>query len=144
MILLNMAGFARPVRMAANSSLATSTALSIFSSASRRVSSITAAPCGSGGGRWAAQDSDARSWPGSPARPTSARDDPRADPLTPDGAGDVAITLHAEDHHRQVVLHAEAEGGGVHHAQAAPDRVREGHGLEQAGVRGGAGVAGGH
>ena len=41
MILLNIAGCARPVRIAAKSSLATETALSIFSSASRRVSSIT-------------------------------------------------------------------------------------------------------
>jgi len=37
----NIAGVARPVRIAANSSLACSTALSIFSSASKRVSSIT-------------------------------------------------------------------------------------------------------
>src|SRR6266536_1745766 len=39
-----MAGCARPVRIPAKSSLATATAFSIFSSASRRVSSITAAP----------------------------------------------------------------------------------------------------
>src|SRR4051794_8010873 len=118
MILLNMAGLARPVRMAAKSSLATSTALSIFSSASRRVSSITAAPCASGRPN-AAQDTDQRSRPRVASRPSSAGDDPRADPLTPNGAGDVAVALHAEDHHREPVLHAEAEGGGVHHAQAA-------------------------
>src|SRR6516225_3463562 len=41
-----MAGCARPVRMVANSSLATATAFSIFSSASRRLSSITVAPAG--------------------------------------------------------------------------------------------------
>ena len=40
MMRANMAGVARPVRMAANSSLAWSTARSIFSSASKRVSSI--------------------------------------------------------------------------------------------------------
>ena len=41
MILANIAGVARPVRMAANSSLACSIARSIFSSASKSVSSIT-------------------------------------------------------------------------------------------------------
>jgi hypothetical protein len=41
MILENIAALARPVRMAANSSLAWSTARSIFSSASKSVSSIT-------------------------------------------------------------------------------------------------------
>ena len=41
MILLNIAGLARPVRIAAKSSFATETAFSIFSSASRSVSSIT-------------------------------------------------------------------------------------------------------
>jgi len=40
----NIAAFARPVRIVEKSSLATSTALSIFSSASKRVSSITGAP----------------------------------------------------------------------------------------------------
>jgi hypothetical protein len=44
-ILENIAGLARPVRTVARSSLATDTAFSIFSSASKRVSSITAAPC---------------------------------------------------------------------------------------------------
>src|SRR6476646_5845218 len=41
-----MAGWARPVRMVPNSSLATTTAFSIFSSAPRRISSITVAPVG--------------------------------------------------------------------------------------------------
>ena len=41
MILENIAGVARPVRIVANSSLANSIARSIFSSASKRVSSIT-------------------------------------------------------------------------------------------------------
>src|SRR5215470_8232809 len=41
-----MAGWARPVRMVANSSLATATAFSIFSSAPKRISSITVAPVG--------------------------------------------------------------------------------------------------
>src|SRR5262249_10924349 len=41
-----MAGWARPVRMVANSSLATATAFSIFSSAPKRISSITFAPVG--------------------------------------------------------------------------------------------------
>ena len=42
-----MFGVARPVRTLARSSLATATAFSIFSSASKSVSSITAAPSGS-------------------------------------------------------------------------------------------------
>src|SRR5215472_7299525 len=41
-----MAGWARPVRMTPNSSLATATAFSIFSSAPKRISSITVAPVG--------------------------------------------------------------------------------------------------
>src|SRR5215470_12848791 len=41
-----MAGWARPVRMVANSSLATAPAFSIFSSAPKRISSITVAPVG--------------------------------------------------------------------------------------------------
>ena len=40
-----MLGVARPVRTEANSSFATETAFSIFSSASKSVSSITACPC---------------------------------------------------------------------------------------------------
>ncbi len=43
MILLNIAGWARPVRIVAKSSLATVTAFSIFSSASSSVSSIIGA-----------------------------------------------------------------------------------------------------
>ena len=44
MILLNMLGWARPARIAANSSRVDSTDLSILSSASWRMSLITAVP----------------------------------------------------------------------------------------------------
>src|SRR5262249_31389212 len=52
-----MAGWARPVRTVPKSSLATETAFSIFSSAPRRVSSITVAPAGPvpAGEAWAAR-----------------------------------------------------------------------------------------
>src|SRR6266516_358766 len=56
-----MAGWARPVRMVLNSSLATATAFSIFSSAPRRISYITVAPVGPLPG-----------WSGMPARRTPA------------------------------------------------------------------------
>src|SRR4051794_885951 len=88
---LNIAGLARPVRTPPRSSLATLTAFSIFSSASRSVSSIMCAlSSGAGGGV-----------------------DQRPDPLTPHRTGDVPLDEQVEHHDRHVVVHAEAEGGGV-------------------------------
>src|SRR3954453_19514995 len=109
MIFENIAGVARPVRIAANSSLACSTALSIFSSASKRVSSITGSSrlllflkslCGDQG----------------------------ADLVAADGTDDGVVPLGAEDQHGQVVLLAEAEGGLVGHLEPAPEQLLEGRG----------------
>src|SRR5689334_8457787 len=105
MIFENIAGVARPVRMAANSSLACSTALSIFSSASKRVSSITGSSrllAGFGG----AGCGDVR---GS----ASSRGDQGADLLAGTRAHDGVVAVRAEDQHRKLVLLAEAERGLV-------------------------------
>ncbi len=90
MILLNMAADARPVRMAEKSSLATSTALSIFSSASRSVSSITVAPSSAA----AARDADPEVVPSGRRclrRRCSACGHERPDPLTSDGSCHVPL-----------------------------------------------------
>jgi hypothetical protein len=39
------------------------------------------------------------------------------------GAGDVAVALHAEDDHGQLVVHAEAEGGGIDDLEAGAERL---------------------
>src|SRR5918912_1090645 len=107
MILENIAGVARPVRIAPNSSLACSTALSIFSSASKRISSITCSVASllvlmllAGGGCGAA-----------------SRGDQGTDLLAAHGADDRVVALGAEDEHRQVVLLAQAERRLVGDAQ---------------------------
>src|SRR5215212_6900017 len=98
MILANMAGLARPARMAANSSLVASTDLSILPSASLRMSLITgpslhgraAAPAGGvppGGGAGRVRSRTSRLGGG----------DERANLLTLHDAQDVAVLLHAED-----------------------------------------------
>src|SRR3954469_19695659 len=93
----NMAGVARPGRIAPNSSFANSTARSIFSSASKSVSSITCSLA-----------SFARS-----GRLTVGlsrlRRQQRADPLTTDRLDDGVLTLGTEDQHGQPVFHAEAQ-----------------------------------
>src|SRR5580765_8107964 len=143
MSLLNMAGVARPVRIPAKSSLATSIAFSIFSSASRRVSSIMLGSfsgargagrrswCGQSGARCAPSLSRGRSSPGGDQRP---------DPLTTQGVHDVALALHAEDDHGQLVVHPEAEGRCVHDAQTLLEGFGVGDLVVLAGVRVGAGV----
>src|SRR5215813_5630807 len=124
----NMPGVARPVRMAANSSFANSTARSIFSSASKRVSSITwslaSFECAAvllcrpyGPVRVAAPDRPAR-------RGDSGRwrggGDQCADPFAAEGPHDRVGALSAEDQHGQAVVLAEAERRRVDHAQVAP------------------------
>src|SRR6187200_1077977 len=104
-----MLGFARPARIAANSSRVTSTALSIFWSASRSVWLIvTASP------RW---------WSGVSA-------DQRPDLLTLHDLEDVALGLHPEHDHRQLVLPAQGEGGLVHDPQALADGLVVRHPVE--------------
>src|SRR5206468_1581834 len=110
--------------MVAKSSLATSTAFSIFSSASRRVSSITVAPSSRRHVRrpaWTARRG-----------PSPGRHE-RADPLTPDRTRHVPLALHPEHDHGQLVVHAQAEGGGVDDLEALPQRVAVGDLFELAG-----------
>src|SRR6185312_2404715 len=104
-----MAGCARPVRIAANSSRVCSTAFSILVSASRRVWSITML---------------------SPFRRVwwslLGGVDQCSDLLTAEHAGDVALALHAEHDHGQFVLHAQGERGGVDDLEPEAERLVEG------------------
>src|SRR5581483_6693600 len=111
-----MPGLARPVRIDARSSRATATAFSIFSSASKRVSSITV--------------------PSSVSLLASAnsRGDQCSDLLTCDGPGDIAVGKQVEDEDRHTVVHAEAEGGGVRDPKSAVDDLPVGDLGEQLGV----------
>src|SRR3954451_6023844 len=102
-----MLGCARPARIAANSSRAASTDLSILSSASWRMSSITTAPLSCSVGSCG----------------LSAGADEGANPLTLHCPQDVARGLHPEHDHGQLVLAAQRERGLVHDPQAAGDRL---------------------
>ena len=62
-------------------------------------------------------------WPGAGA---VAGADERADLLTLHDSQDVALGLHAEDDHRQVVLHAQRERGRVGHLEALLEGLVEG------------------
>src|SRR5215469_11955910 len=110
-----MAGWARPVLMPANSSFATETALSIFSSASKSVSSITSAPV-----LLAIDPCPARSHP-LPAFWIPGAAHQCADLLTPDRPDNVAGLHQGENDDRQAVIHAQADRGGVHHLQPAAE-----------------------
>src|SRR6478752_5434869 len=102
-----MPGWARPVRMPAKASLATSTAFSIFSSASNKVSSIIGAAllhiCHAAGAAVGSSVSNGAGRRAHCARAASAGGDQRADALPEERAGDVAVALHAEDDHREPV-----------------------------------------
>src|SRR5205809_2907088 len=115
MILANIAGVARPVRITANSSLANSIARSIFSSASKSVSSITCsvASFGRSSGRY-----------------RSSCGDQGTDRLAAHRSDDRVFPFGAEDEHRQPVVHAQAERGRVDHPQALAQRLLEGHPFE--------------
>src|SRR5882757_6147815 len=104
-----MDGCARPVRMVPNSSLATTTAFSIFSSASRRVSSITAAPV-----RFLCLHAPAADGSVIP-RPAYQG----ADLLTAHRPRDVALFHQVENDDGQAVVHAQAHRGRVHELQLA-------------------------
>ena len=60
----------------------------------------------------------------------------RSDPLAGHYPVDVSLVVHVEDVDRHVVLHAERERGGVHHAQPALHRVHVGDLAESAAPRG--------
>src|SRR3569833_906234 len=116
--------------MTANSSLACSMARSIFSSASKSVSSITSFLL------WTDRSQSlivAIWW---------LRCDQRADPLTTERADDGVVALGPEHEHGQAVVHAQAERGGVDHPQPAAQRLGERHGVELAGGGVGARVGG--
>src|SRR5436190_23234642 len=119
----NIPGVARPVRIVANSSLANSIARSIFSSASKRVSSITASPprLASGGGLRGVVGGH--------------RGDQGADLLATDGPDDGVFALGTEDQHRQAVFLAQAERGGVDHLEAPAEGLIEGNAVQLAGAR---------
>src|SRR4051794_29296710 len=106
MILLNMAGLARPARMAENSSRVVSTDLSILPSASLRMSLITG-----GSLPWWSQ---------------LVGGDEGANLLTLHDAQDVAPFLHAEHDQRQLVLHAQREGGRIRDPEMALESLLEG------------------
>src|SRR5829696_6197822 len=134
MILLNMAGLARPARIAANSSRVASTDLSIFSSASWRMSLITVcpfvverSPCGSAppGGRPGRDRARASRLGGG---------DERANLLTLHDPQDVALLLHAEHDQRKLVLHAQGERRGVGDAQVSLEGLLEGEPVELGGA----------
>src|SRR6516162_11436948 len=119
-----MAGCARPVRMTANSSLATATAFSIFSSASKRVSSITAAPVPS-----LACPRLLTAGVGI-LRPA----DQRADLLPAYCSHDVTLFHQVEDDNGQAVVHAQAHRRGIHELQSQAEHLTvvkpmEAHGI---------------
>src|ERR1700750_3216887 len=93
---LNMLGVPRPVRIVDNSSRLTPTAFSIFSSASKRVSSIIAPLL-------------------------SSRRNQRPDFLTRDSPSDIAVGQEIENEDRHAIVHAQAEGGCIGHLQPTVD-----------------------
>src|SRR6185369_3842989 len=93
----NMPGFARPVRIDERSSRATDTAFSIFSSASKRVSSITVL--------------FSRRYRSPGLLPSGG--DQCSDLLTCHRPGDIAVCEQVEHQDRHSVVHAEAERRGV-------------------------------
>src|SRR3954451_4615874 len=127
----NICGCARPVRIAAKSSFATSTALAIFCSASRRAWSITTFLASSGPPRRGQSYPTNAGLPdighlpvstdpsatrselaaAGPARLLPAGDD-GADLLAVHDPGDVAL-LESEDHDRQRVVAGQADRGRV-------------------------------
>src|ERR687886_351254 len=97
------AGLARPVRTEPNSWRIESTDLSMRSRASCGSSSISA---------------------------MSAAHQ-RAHSFAANYPIDVALVIHVEHVQRQLVLHAEGQRGGVHHAQLALDRIHVGEVAEE-------------
>src|SRR6478736_7908496 len=107
----NMPGLARPVRIEDRSSRATDTAFSIFSSASKIVSSITSPfPV-----------AVARPWRLAPVAGHPSGGDQCSDLLTCDRTGDIAVDEQVEHQDGHAVVHAEAEGGRVGDLQATVD-----------------------
>src|SRR5580700_5334160 len=136
-----MAGWARPVRMTANSSLATVTALSIFSSASKSVSSIMFGSvyfqCLWSLAVFAAclrSERVLRVLSGAGAA------DQRADLLAADGPDHVPLAHEREHHDRQSVVHAQADRRGIHYLQLAAEVLAVVESVEARRVRRGVGI----
>src|SRR6476646_11040977 len=125
----NMPGLARPVRIVDRSSRATDTAFSIFSSASKRVSSITSPFPVAVARPW-------RPTPVATARPGvhQSGGDQRSDLLTCDRSGDIAVDEQVEHQDGHAVVHAEAEGGRVGDLQATVDDLAVADRRQQFGV----------
>src|SRR3954454_5095276 len=119
MILLNIAGLARPARRAANSSRVVSTDLSILPSASWRMSLITGPFPSWSRLRLAPEQPLGRSG-------ASVGGDERANRLTLDYAQHVPLRVEAEDDEVHLVLLRQGEGSLVDDAQVARDRLLEG------------------
>src|SRR5262249_7464171 len=94
----NIPGLARPVRIVDRSSRATDTAFSIFSSASKRASSIICA---------------------APALPSGG--DQRSDFLTSPRTSDIPIGQQVEHQNRHAIVHTQAESGGIGYPEPAVD-----------------------
>src|SRR6478609_1578982 len=108
-----MAGWARPVRIAANSSRACSTALFILCSASWTMSGIIESL--------------------SVGRPSGV--DGRSDLLTLHHAQDVSLHPKVEEDHRQVVVAGQADRGGIGNLEVAGEVFVVGEVIEAGGVR---------
>src|SRR5262249_41974508 len=119
--------------MTANSSLANSIARSIFSSASKSVSSITSFLL------WTDRSQSLIA-----AIRAGLRGNERADPLTTQRSDNGALTLGAKHQHRQPVVHTEAERRRVDHPQPAAQRLGERDGVDLMGARVAARVGGIH
>src|SRR5690606_35934888 len=133
MILAKVAALARPVRIAPNSSRACAMARSIFSSASRRISSITFSPscCRSVCCRRVVPS----------YRSTGSKQRPGLF-ITTDRLDDGVRAFSTEDQHRQVVLHTQTERRRVNHPEPLPQGFGEGDGVELTGGRVGPRVGG--
>src|ERR1044071_6399330 len=129
---LNIEGVARPVRTEERFSFATETAFSIFSSASRRVSSITTAPCSACS---CLNPGPGEIPPGLEGRTATGGAHQGADLLTTDRSRDVPLGEEVEDEDRHVVVHAEAEGRGVGDVEAALQHLAVGDVVEHQRVR---------
>src|ERR1700751_6067132 len=123
----NMPGLARTVRMVDKSSRPTDTAFSIFSSASKRVSSIMApllliaALCIVAGCHLA------------PLLPLGS--DQRSDLLTRNRASNIAIGKQVEHQNRHAIVHTQTECGGIGHPQPSVDDFPVGDSGEHLGRR---------
>src|SRR5699024_1486798 len=132
-----MAGWARPVRMAAKSSCACSTVAFIFDSASAVIWAITVIPsrvvmaCISTGiseettGRAHGTPAPASVRGGRGRNPLGESADRGADGFPGDRPGNVALGVEVEEDHPQLVVAGQADGGGVGDLEVAAEVLVE-------------------